>query len=240
MKFCKRSKGLFLNRQFIWANKLDKVKTALQWVWHGICHQEFKLKKKNLLFLPKISLQWCPFRREHNRSGPWDSRWSSSPNRSYRTVVILDNLLNWFQIHLTIWFVENVEDGVALLFDPDLTTATGFILFISSFINILTNFSFFSSVVLSISHHSLFFSHRVMLLTPLAPVAAHPGSHCKTQATQRHCNNTVSVWPGFYFTVDSHCYNPLLSPLPLFACVSSRFVWRRIWLCPQPGCLSCS
>lgn len=92
---------------------------------------------------------------------------------------------------------------MALLFDPDLTTATGFILFISSFINILTNFSFFSSVVLSISHHSLFFSHRVMLLTPLAPVAAHPGSHCKTQATQRHCNNTVSVWPGFYFTVDT-------------------------------------
>lgn len=102
-----------------------------------------------------------------------------------KTVVILCNwpsnslwmqYLDW-SAHLTIW-LEIGENGVAQLFDPDLTAATGIILFISSFINILTNFSFFfSSVFLSISHHSLFFSHRVTLLTPPAPVATHPGCH---------------------------------------------------------------
>lgn len=92
-----------------------------------------------------------------------------------------------------------------LLFDPDLTTATGIILFISYFINILTNFSFFfSPSVFPISHHSPFVPHRVMLLTTLASVATHPGCH----------SVTLSQRPGFYFTVDSHWYTPPTHPSP--------------------------
>ncbi len=127
--------------------------------------------------------------------------------------------------------LHKMGNHVELLFDPDLTAATGIILFIPYFIDILTNFFvFFPSVSFSISHHSPFFSHRVTLLTPLAPVATHPGCHYVV---------TLSLC-GLGFALLYPLIHPLHSPLPLSACVSIRFVWQRIWLRPRPGCLSCS
>lgn len=115
-----------------------------------------------------------------------------------------------------------------LLFDPDLTAATAVILYISYFIDNLTNFSFsfFPSVSFSISHHLPFVSYRSTMLTLLAPVATHLDCHYVV---------TLSlVWPRFSLV------HPLFSPLPMSLCISIRFVWRRIWRRPQPSCLNCN
>lgn len=125
---------------------------------------------------------------------------------------------------------EHVKNGVELLFDPDLESSC---LYHTS-LTFLTNFSFFFSP--SVSHQSsltIFSSHRVMLLTPLATVATHPG--CHSVVTLSLCGL------GFYPCCRQPLVRPLLSLLP--PCppsISTRSVWRRIWPRLRGVCLSCS
>lgn len=220
---------------FFWANK---AKIAPQWVYHW----QFKL--------PSLSA-WNDFcndvnlKREtdtDNREVPWDSKWSLPPNRAQDG----SKGLHWdLTADLTglSWSSrtskpapQNARCHVELLFDPDLTAATGIILFISYFIDIWTNFSFFFYPFCLLFHQPSF----TIFFLPQGP-PAHATSTSSHSSRLSLCCYTVSVCPGFSCTADSHWYTtPSSYPLPLSVCVSIRFVWRRIWPRPRPSCLSCS